>query len=198
MGLDVANFLELLFALYEIEHLLLDIDSDDFSLGNQRCNQKDPDLVPEQYMGTFNGPGFILNSTPSTVISAVPNAQVAASSELHGSLWAIHIGPYMEIPLKERFFIHASGGLSLALLDVDFSWNNAALAESSGKELDYDFLSGAYLGGELNWYANEFWMLSTGLKFEFLTPYEEVLGGNEVTLDLSHTLYWTLGVSRDF
>jgi hypothetical protein len=158
----------------------------------------DPALVPDAYKGTFAGPGFVLNTTPATSFSPVPNAQFTASSELDGGLWGLHLGPYVDIPLGERFFIHAAGGLTLALLDVDFSWENPGLAESSGKEQDYECLGGVYLGGEINWYATEVWILSTGLKFEYLKSYEEELGGNEVNLDLNHTLYWTFGVERDF
>lgn len=151
------------------------------------------------YQGSYDGPGFVISSTPNTISSVTtPGAPVSVSSELHGSLWGLHIGPYMDAPINDRFFIHASGGLSLALLDATFKWNNGGTAPSSGRDQDYEFLGGAYMAGNLNWYANETWILSAGVRFEYLKSYEKNFDGNRLELDLNHMVYWTFGVGRDF
>lgn len=151
------------------------------------------------YMGGFAGPGPRVSTTPTLISeSTAAGAAVAASSELNAVLWGIHLGPYMDVPLSDRFFIHASGGLTLGLLDVNLDWENAGVAAGSGSAQDYQFVGGAFFGAELNWYANESWFFSTGLKFEYLNSYTEELDGNEVHLDLNHSLYWTLGLGRQF
>lgn len=151
------------------------------------------------YEGSFAGPGFVINSAP-TSSSSIPGigAPVVASSEFNANLWGIHLGPYMDVPLGKRFFIHASGGLTLALLDASLDWENAGVAAASGSDQDYEFLGGAFLGADINWYMTDVWILATGAKFEYLTSYDEELGGNEVRLDLNNTLYWTLGLAREF
>ena len=78
------------------------------------------------YQGSFNGPGFVIGSSPiGSAVSTAPGGPVVnARSDLDGALWGVRVGPYMESPMGDSFFVHFSGGLSLAWLEVDVDWSN--------------------------------------------------------------------------
>jgi len=151
------------------------------------------------YEGTFNGPGFIIDATPSSSSTVVaPGAIVNVHSELDGILWGARIGPYMEFPIGNALALHLSGGFSLGLLDVDVSWNTTSGAPENGGGSDLSVLPGAYLGADLVWRVAENWSLSAGAEFEYLNGWEKDYGQGTVSLDLTQSLYATLGIMYDF
>ena len=152
------------------------------------------------YQGTFNGPGFLLSSTPSSssTTPGIPGAVINGKSELDGTLWAVRIGPYMEFPLGDNLALHCAGGLSLAWLDVDVDWSTTGGATANGGGTDSETLSGAFLGADLFWSVTEKWSAAVGVEFEYLNDWEGNFGGSTVQLDFTRSLYATLGISREF
>jgi hypothetical protein len=151
------------------------------------------------YEGTFNGPGFLLNDTPSSSsTSLAPGATVNGFSELDGMLWGLRIGPYLEFPVGENFALHCSGGLSLGWLDVDVDWRTDGPSPSSGSKSNSKTLSGAFLGADILWFFAESWSLTAGAEFEYLNDWEGSFGEHTIELDFTRSLYATLGIARDF
>ncbi len=151
------------------------------------------------YQGTFNGPGFLIGSTPasSSTVTA-PGAAVNVKSELDGTLWGLRIGPYMEFPLSDSLLLHCSGGLSLGWLDVDVDWQATGAISETGGGRNSANLSGMYLGADLLWLVTENWHLTAGAEFEYLNDWEGDFGAGTASLDFTRTLYATLGIARDF
>ena len=152
------------------------------------------------YQGTFNGPGFLLNSTPSssTTVPGAIGPLTQGKSELEGTLWGLRVGPYMEFPLGDHFAVHCAGGLSLAWLDVNVDWSTTGGVTANGGGTDSEILSGAFLGADFLWHVTEKWSAVVGAEFEYLNDWEGDFGGSTVQFDFSRSLYATLGISRAF
>lgn len=151
------------------------------------------------YQGTFDSPGFLISATPSSSSTIVaPSGVVNVHSTLDGNLWGARIGPYMEFPIGEDLVLHCSGGMSLGWLDVDVDWQASGATTAQGGGHDSETLSGAYLGANLFWHVAEDWRVSAGVQFEYLNDWEGEFGAGTVRLDLTRSLYATLGIVYDF
>lgn len=151
------------------------------------------------YQGTYNGPGFLINASPSSSsTTAAPGAPVRGHSELDATLWTLRIGSHLEFPLNEKLSLGGAGGLSLGWLNVDADWKLTGAVNTRGSSSDSDTLSGMYLGGQLLWRVNDDWRFCAGAEFEYLNDWNQQFGNQTASLDFSRTLYTTLGIQREF
>lgn len=171
-------------------------DRFDYSAG---ANPPDATLG-SPYQGSFVGPGFLINSAPS---SSTENRGALASTykafgEIDGFLWSSRIGPFYERELMEHLFLHVAGGLSLGYLDVDVDWSTAAATPSVGSDRGAELLFGAFMNAEILWKYDDVWSIGAGLEFETLDDWSQTYDGVTFSLDFAQTYYATIGIFRDF
>ncbi len=156
------------------------------------------------YQGTFNGPGFLIGSSPVSTTSSSDTAMITGSQQLDADVWGVRAGPYLELPLDERVDLFLSGGLSLALLNTSASWTEAVAfgsggsASGSGNGSDTSVLWGGYLSANMSWELSKQLNVDVGVQYQYLGVYQKTLGGMSAELDLSQSIFVTLGMSYSF
>ncbi|MCU0771965.1 MAG: hypothetical protein MUE94_09405 [Verrucomicrobia bacterium] len=118
-------------------------------------------------------------------------------------LWGLRLGPYLELPLSERFRVLINGGLALGWLDAEVTWNEVtppgggSMAASGGGD-DLAFLVGAYAGASVAWDLSERWSVIGGAQFQYLGSYEQSFDWRSVELDFGQAIFATLGLQYSF
>jgi hypothetical protein len=160
------------------------------------------------YQGTFDGPGFVIGTSP---VSSIVNAgaavgTVTGSRDYEGNLWGARLGPYAEYYFgeSESLSVSLSGGLAIGWLDSSASWNEMVSFTGGGSTLDAGsgsdsaFLVGGYVAANLNWRLSEHWGATGGVQFQSLGQYDASFGTRRVELDLGKSFFFTVGVSYAF
>lgn len=158
------------------------------------------------YQGTYNGPGFVVGTTPvSSTETMAEIGSVTGSRDLDADLWGARVGPYLEYDLHKNVSVGLSGGLAVGLLDASVSWNESvtfnnggSLPADVGSGDDQDFLVGLYLAANVQWRLSERWSAAGSLQYQNLGTYSQTFGTRKAELDLSKSLLITLGVSYNF
>lgn len=166
-----------------------------------------PSATPDNpFLGSFDGPGFVIGATPtsSTTAEGVVGT-VTGSRELDADLWGGRVGPYLEYYLNDDVSVSLSGGLAVGWLDNSVSWNEtvtftsgSGLPPDIGRGSDQQFLCGFYLAANAYWRLSEHWSAAGSLQYQNLGTYDQTFGTRKAELDLSSSLFVTLGVSYNF
>jgi len=162
----------------------------------------------DPYQGSYDGFGFLLGSTPvpgASTTTIVPGGYTASGSrKLDADLWGMRLGPYLDAPLGTNWSLWVSGGLAVGLLSADAAWSESislpgpVTLASFGRGSDSDLLWGWYVSANLSYDINERWSAAVGVQFQDLGKYNHDFGGRTVELDLSSSIFITIGVSYRF
>jgi hypothetical protein len=156
------------------------------------------------YQGTFNGPGFLLSSSPVSSVSAAGASALADHQELDADVWGFRLGPYLDYPLIERLRLSMSAGLTTAVLSVSGSWRETAaisgriIAIGAGSGNDTSLQWGGYAGLSASWQLSGCWSAEAGFQFQSLDDYRHTLGGRAAELNLSESYIITWGINYSF
>lgn len=160
------------------------------------------------YQGSYDGEGFLIGATPvSTTTMQVPGGvSVSGRREFDADLWGGRLGPYLDMALgsSTNWNLWISGGFAVGLLSADASWSETVSAPgpvtlaSFGSGSDCDLRWGWYVAANLSYDINERWSAVAGVQFQDLGKYSHDFGGRTVEVDLSKSLFVTLGVSYRF
>lgn len=159
------------------------------------------------YLATFNGPGFVMGTNIVSSITTVGSVgTVTGSRNLEADLWGARLGPYLEYYLddEETFSLGVSGGLAIGYLTTDVSWNETIAFNGggsitdTGSGSDSSFRLGFYIAANAYWRMDENWGLAGSLQYQNLGTYSKVFGTRKVELDLSKSIFVTVGISYSF
>ena len=158
------------------------------------------------YQGTFNGPGFLIGSSPvSSSTTVLPGAAtIMTSQKLDAEVWGMRLGPYLEFPVDERLDLSFSAGLAGALLNASVSWTEtvnmggSGPLTASGGGRDLSVLGGAYAAMNLSWQLSKHWDVEAGGQYQYLGVYRHSFGGSDVELNFTKSIFVTLGISYSF
>lgn len=158
-----------------------------------------PPLAP--YAGTFNGPGPLIADLPTR---SVETASMSGWNELSGSLFALRLGPFLEVPLSSKFTTQFGLGLSLIYAATDYSYSQTAAFSDgtrlidSGDDSSGDALVGGYLQGQVAYLIDKNWSVIGGIRVETASGLTVSAGNREAKLDLGATFHAVLGVGYSF
>jgi len=158
------------------------------------------------YQGTFNGPGFLIGSSPagSTTTVLTGAANITSSQKLKANIWGLRLGPYLDFPVDEGLDLSVSAGLAAALLNSSVSWSEnvnttgIGTVNFSGGGHSMGYLWGGYIGANLSWQLSKRWDAEAGAQYEYLGIYRHSFGGSNVELNFSKSIFVTLGISYSF
>jgi hypothetical protein len=178
-----------------------------FTAGTTPPGYNQPSELP--YQGSYEGPGFVIGSTPSgaSTMTPLPGATLLVQDNFDFNLWGFRLGPYVEIPFgkKDQFNLHLSAGLAAGLLDASASWqetytvpNGGGSTIASGGGNDLSVLWGGYVGFDAAYQISERWGVAAGVQFQDLGTYDHNFGGRTEELDLSRSVFVKVGVSYSF
>ena len=163
-----------------------------------------------------HGP-FLDSDTGNTVIGATPTraplttfaTSIAGSRQFDADIFGSRVGPYAEFQLGTRVSIGLSGGLALGVVSSDFRFHETVTFDenvgtgpvtrtSSGSGTETDILVGGYVSGTCNIILSKKWNGFFGAQFEDLGHYTHRIGNREARLDLSESVFVTVGLSCSF
>jgi opacity protein-like surface antigen len=166
-----------------------------------------PGATPaDPYQGTSEGPNFVVGTTPvSSTTSQGTVGTVTGSRSLDADLWGGRLGPYLEYDLNSAISVSLSGGLAVGWVDTSVAWNETVAFTSGGtlpadigSGSDQELLWGFYVAANVNWRLSERWSAVGSLQYQNLGTYEHTFGTRKAELDLSKSLFITVGVSYNF
>ncbi len=171
-----------------------------------------PELPP--YYGPYDGPGALIPSepTPGTRSAEVlPNAAtITGERKVDSDVFTLRLGPYLEIPLSQKFAVSLGGGLTLALADTKFSYTETVLISDplyginlsstprSGSGSQTDWLVGWYGGGSVSYAASEKVRVFVGATFQAAGKAVNNQNGKQSVLNLNQALIFSVGANYSF
>ena len=146
--------------------------------------------------------GDAATQLPGQVVAG--GASITGSRQFDADLFGFRFGPYFEVPLSRRGSLDFSGGLALAYVNSTFNFNQTVAItgvgtqSQSGSGSHSSWLPGGYVAGNISVTLSDKWALVGGVQFEDLGTYTQNLNGKQAVLDLSNSIFVTLGLSYSF
>jgi hypothetical protein len=161
---------------------------------------------PGPHQGDFVHPTGLLSDVATPLPGQVVpgGASITGSRQFDADLFGFRFGPYFEVPLSRRVSLDFSGGLALAYVNSTFKFNQTVTIagvetqSQSGSGSHSGWLPGGYVAGNISVTLSDKWALVDGVQFEDLGTYTQNLNGKQAVLDLSNSIFVTLGLSYSF
>ena len=150
--------------------------ADAFELGG--VNPNVPPMTSEYpgHAGTFEGPvpgapgEFpLIGSVPNRTITVNANgATVTGERTFDGNFFSFRVGPYVEIPLNDKWTISLSAGFVAAVVEGEFEFDHqvavsgAPSTRQTGDGSNTDVLFGGYAGATIHYAINDRWGVFAG------------------------------------
>ena len=163
-----------------------------------------PPVIPPEapYHGTFEGPGPAISDLPVRTVSA---ATASGSSKIEASIYGFRVGPYLDVPLSEKFGLSFSGGLAIGILDSTFDFEESVVSPStgvavarSGSDSEDDVLFGAYVGANISYAITESINVFAGVQYQYLDSYSHRVSDKKADVDLGKSIFLTVGFGYSF
>ena len=144
----------------------------------------------------------VLGDLPSRNTSALA-ASITGFRDFDANVFAWRLGPYAEIPLGSKASLFLSGGLALGAVASEFNFNELILTgtgtvPATGSSSHADFLVGGYIGGALDVALSKKCSVFGGVQFQSAGSYTHREGNSQARLNLSESLFVTLGLGFSF
>lgn len=154
-----------------------------------------------------NGPNVPVIDNSPTRAPVVPGAGGTRSGNLSldSKLFTLRVGPCVNIPISQRFSAQVGGGLSLVLVNSEFSFSETVArttwAGTTSRNLstsNTDVAVGGYLGGALTYAFTKSAAAFAGARFQAAGNVSQTLAGRQAELDLGSLLFAQAGVKLSF
>jgi hypothetical protein len=136
-------------------------------------------------------------------VTAFPNTTIPGQRNFEADFFGLRLGPFAEFPINERTTVALSGGLAVAYLDATFSWQESATLggttlNTSGSGSHDDWRVGGYVAGTITVALNDRWSLFGSAQYQYLGRFKQVVGGKEAVVDLTKSVFVTVGLGWSF
>jgi hypothetical protein len=160
-------------------------------------------MITDPRQGTFDGAGTLLNDTPIGSATTGAPGTISGNRKIDADMWGFRLGPYVEIPVAKHLNASLSGGFAGAFLNVDASWNETLTVGTTrypfaGGGSDNKWRVGYYLAANAEYQFTEDWSVVGGAQYQSLANYDQAISGRRVEIDLSNSIFVTLGLSYRF
>jgi hypothetical protein len=178
--------------------------TDSYNLGGINPNQPPYSTEYPGHAGTYEGPGPLIDDSPSRSMDFdAQGAQVTGWRRFEADLFTFRLGPYLDMPIDERWTFSLSAGLAMGYVDGQFRFvqqvsTSAGRSFQTGQGSNADFIFGGFAGATLRFAINENWSLFASGQYLGLTDYTAQAGGQEVELDFSRTASGLIGLTFSF
>jgi len=175
-------------------------------------------VPPAPYQGPKNPPqgpnAPVIIASPSSHTTDSTSYSVSDSitdsmtgRDFSADLFNFRFGPYVEIPISKRIAFTLSGGFALMNVNSEFGFNQQTVTTSGGQSVGLyahpsgsgnEWLPGGYVAGTFSVALSDSWAFIAGAQFEDVGRYTQTLNGKQATMDLSNSIFVTLGISYSF
>lgn len=156
-----------------------------------------PPIPP--FVGTPNAGPF------SPLLGVDPmSLAVSTTAELDASIFGVRLGPYVEIPLGNRFFARATGGLVINVVDGDYQYSETFLSPAGARLVNVESSSkvaatfGGYLGVQLGYELTDRLSLLGEIRYEGTTDYDIKTSHTSGSIEFRWTGNALLGINYSF
>jgi hypothetical protein len=164
------------------------------------------EIPPAPYTGGYSRPGSLINASPtSSTTDVLQNAaSITGSRDFSANLFSFRLGPYVEFPLSKSIAFTLSGGFALMCVNSELSYNETVTipdvgsVEHRASGTGTGLLPGGYVAGAFSVALSDAWAVVAGAQFESVGRYTQTLNGEQATLDLSKSIFVTLGLFYSF
>ena len=160
---------------------------------------------PPGYAGTFQGPGPQIGSSPNRRFETSANGTtVRGTRDFDGDLFSFRAGPYLDLPLDDRWTLSLSAGFAVGVIEGRYQFQQTVTIEDtttsqSGRGHNTDVLFGGYLSGTIHCKINDDWgIFVNGQYLGLAGTYEAVADGQKIELDLTRAAFFSAGVTYSF
>ncbi len=156
------------------------------------------------YSGTFNGPGPLINVSPSSVTTDSISVTSKLDARVRSHVYGLRLGPFFELPIVGGFNLQVSAGAAMMYANtsmrftetLSFNGPEAGLPPVASEE-DYsegEFLFGFYGRALAGYDFNPSFRVFLGIEYMALGDTTVTGGGKEATLDLGSAFQGVAGV----
>jgi len=155
------------------------------------------------YAGSAGGPGALLSDS-GTRSTSTGTALVLGKRNLDVDLFGLSAGPYIDLPLADKFHLRLEGGATLAAARGRYDYFSSTTIAgvgtqgSAGKDSDWGFMGGVYLGMRAEWLINRQWAVTGGVRYQYLNDYSLRAGTSKATLQFDSGVLFSLGARYTF
>lgn len=162
-----------------------------------------PPLAP--YSGSFTGPGPLLSTAATrTTVSQPDTATISGAREIRADLFTFGIGPWLAVEPVERLWIEIEAGLTVAVIDGDFSHftrttapdGRSGVAAGSGGRTTA--LPGFHAGLSAIYRIDERWETFLHGRYQYLDDFTVRAGPASAELDFDGTFVLAAGIRYRF
>lgn len=161
--------------------------------------------IPTAPYSGSNAGGPLLGSAPTRTTTILPGgASIVGSRNFEADVFGFKLGAYLDLPLDEKWRVTLSGGLALAGVDSQFSYSDAVTIPGVGTQNHLgagshdDLLVGGYVTGNIAYALDPEWDLFANVQWQDVGKYTHRLSGPAAVLDLSSTIFVSLGATWSF
>jgi hypothetical protein len=166
---------------------------------------------PAGYQGSSSNTAVLLSSEPSSrTVETVPNAAtITGERSIDSHVFTFRFGPYIEFPVSERLSLFVDGGLTLAVAQTKFSFDETVTINDpafdiqnsghhSGSGWDTDVAVGGYIEGGVSYAINKRWSAVGAVEYQMAGHEINDVQGKQSVLNLNKAFIISLGVTYSF
>lgn len=177
------------------------------AFGRGGINPNVPPFTPEYpgHAGTYEGPGPLIESSPTRTSTFDANGSAVTGRRMFdANMVTLRVGPYIDIPVDERWTISFSAGFAAGLIDGEYHFDNiittsAGVQRQSGTGSETDVLYGGYMSASIRCQIDEHWgVFISGQYLGLADTYTASARGQKIELEFKRTALVALGVSYQF
>jgi len=124
---------------------------------------------------------------------------LGAKRELNANLFGMRLGPYVDLPLGEKWMITLNGGFALVAVNSDFKFSDSVLGRTArGSDSQTDLLPGGFVGAKVSFQVAPSTRIFAGAEYQAVGDFTQDAGGRRARLDLGNSVFMRAGVSFSF
>lgn len=152
------------------------------------------------YQGSFGGPGALIGDDPSRTVAVIENgASIRSDLDLEVDMITLAAGPYIEIPLAERFSVSAEAGVSVSIAHGDYEFDTLTTLTgrpaqaSSGDDTRTMILPGFHAGVSAIWQLTEHFGLQGSARYQYIDSFSVDANGSDASLSFDGSAIISFG-----
>lgn len=149
------------------------------------------------YAGSFGGPGPLISDSPTRLVGSM-------ASSVDASFYGFRIGPFVELPVTRRGTVVLGVGVSLLVVESDFSYSQSATVPGGGlfsvrhETSDSGLLAGGYLSAAFVYRLNDYLNIQVGVQYQKSGTFDQDAGDKKLELDLDSPVSLSVGLGMTF
>jgi len=155
---------------------------------------------PPGYQGTFNGPGILIGDDPTRTAAIIADGgSIASDLDLDVDMVTFTAGPYIEIPLADKFSVSAEAGVSVSIAHGDYEFDTLTSITglpdqaASGDETRTVILPGLYAGVSAIWQLTDRFGIHGSARYQYIDQFSVDANGSDASLSFDGAAVISLG-----